>query len=128
MSVPTMTKEQIFSTKDINTIINERELTDSELDDLVTDWIDEAQGYVKLKIMESYHSYISTQAWKICIKLYCQWQSHDQSYSVNQQELSNNFYIKLEETLKSLQENVMEQAKLNVIPNKAKNFNVFNPS
>jgi len=128
MAIPTVTKEEIWSIKDLNTIYNEREIIASELDDLVTLWITEAQGYIKLKILESYHQYISTEAWRVCIKLYCQWQSHDQSYSTNQQELSNNFYIKLEETINSLRDNVMEQAKLNAIPNKRNNFTVFNPS
>ena len=128
MAIPTMTKEEIWSIKDLVNIENERSLTDSELDDLVGLWTTEAQGYVKLKIMESYHEYISEDSWRVCIKYYCKWQAHDQDYSVNQQELSNNNYIKLEETLRSLKENVMEQAKLNVVPNKRTNFSVYNDS
>jgi len=127
MAIPTVTKEEIWSDKDLNTIYNERRIIASELDDLVELWTEEAQGYVKLKILESYHQYISEQSWRFCIKFYCQWQAHDQSYSTDQQALSDSFYVKLEQTIQSLKENVTAQANMSVTPNKIKNFSVINP-
>ena len=127
MAIPVLTKEEIWSEKDLNTLYNERRIVANELDDLVELWTEEAQGYIKLKILESYHAYISEQAWRVCIKMYCQWQSHDQSYSTDQQELSNGFYVKLEQTIQSLKENVTAQANMSVTPNKIQNFRVINP-
>ena len=125
MAVPAVTKEEIWSIKDLNTIYNERLISESELDDLVDMWIIDAQGFVKLRIVESFHQYISTDSWRMIIKQFCKWQSLNQIYSVMEQELVQNSYVQLVDLINALNSNVTKQAELNITPNKNKNIRFF---
>lgn len=128
MAIPTLTIDEIFSIKDKNTIINERGITESELQDLVDEWLLDAQGYVKGFIIESYHNYIDTYTWKHIFKQYCKWKSLEQVYSTVEQDLINQMELKLRDYMLQLKDNTTRQAELNVLPNKANNFRVINPS
>jgi hypothetical protein len=130
-TIPVVTKEDIWSEKDLQTIYNERYYNDppatqeSNLDQQVEDWIVEAQGYVKGSIIESYFKYIDTQTWRIYLKMYCNWQSLNMMYSLGEQELVNNSYLALRDYVNTMTNNVKAQAELDVIPNKHKNFKVY---
>jgi len=121
-----MTKEDIFSSKDIYTILAERKISSSELDDLVTDWLTEAEGFVKGAIMESYHQYISDDTWRYIYKTFCKYQSLLSVYSTGEQDLVQNHYIQLVDYVNRLNENVKMQASLNAIPNKSNKIRIFN--
>lgn len=134
VTIPTPTKEDIFPEKDLQTIYNERYnnlstvAAEAALDAQVTDWIEETQGYLRGAIIESYHQYIDTMTWKILIRMYCKWQSLDMMYSTSEQELVQNAYLSLVDYVNRLNQNVTNQAKLSVTPNKNTNFQVVNPS
>ena len=133
-TIPTVTKEDIWAIKDLQTIYAERYYSDSvttaegKLDQQVTDWIIEAQGYVRGAIIETYHQYIDTMTWKILIRMYCKWQSLDMMYSKAEQELVQNSYIALVDYINRLNINVTNQAKHDLVPNHGKNIRFLNPS
>ena len=128
MAIPALTYDEVFSDKDVQTIINERRINTTELQTLVDDWTLEAQGYVKGFIIESYSQYIDFYTWQHIIKQYCKWKSLEQVYSTVEQELIDRMEIKLYNYMLQLKDNIQQQAQLNVIPNKVSNIRVVNPS
>lgn len=125
--VPVLTKEEIFSIKDINTIKVLRNLNDLEFGEFVSQLNLDAQGYCKGMIIQDYHQYISTEAWRNIIKLYVQWQMMTQGHSEVPQILATNAYNQLNTLLRQMNENFSMQAKQQVTPNKSKNFRIYNP-
>ena len=128
MAIPTLTIDEIFSDKDKTTILNERRIDESEVEELIIQWSNDALGYVKGFIIESYYQYIDTYTWSHIIKQYCKWKSLEQIYSTQEQDLIDRMEVKLYNYLLQVKDNVMQQAELNVIPNKVANFRVVNPS
>ena len=128
MAIPTLTIEEIFSDKDKTTILNERRIDESELEELITQWSNDAQGYVRGFIIESYYQYIDTYTWSHIIKQYCKWKSLEQIYSTVEQDLIDRMEVKLYNYLLQVKDNVTRQAEQNVLPHKALNLRVFNPS
>lgn len=126
MSIPIITKEDIFADKDIQTILNERRIDDAEFDIQITNWLAECVGFVKGAILETYFQYIDEYTWKVIMKMYCKWQSLDMMYSLNEQALVQNAYISLVDYLNRLNQNVTAQASLSVIPNHSSNFFIYN--
>ena len=127
MAIPALTYDEVFSSKDIQTILNERRIITTDLQDLVDDWTLEAQGYVKGFIIESYSQYIDTYTWQHIIKQYCKWKSLEQVYSTVEQDLIAFMEEKLYNYMLQVKDNVQQQATLNVIPNKVNNIRIVNP-
>lgn len=124
--IPTLTKEDIFSIKDINTISTLRNLNETAFDEMVTQLNSDAQGYCKGMILQDYHQYITTEAWRNIIKLYVQWQMMTQGYSEIPQILATNAYNQLNTLLKQMNDNFSMQAKNIVTPNRQSNFRIIN--
>lgn len=125
--IPTLTKEDIFSIKDINTISALRNINETVFDEMVTQLNSDAQGYCKGMILQDYHQYITTEAWRNIIKLYVQWQMMTQGYSEIPQILATNAYNQLNTLLRQMNDNFSMQAKNIVTPNRQSNFRIINP-
>lgn len=125
--IPTLTKEDIFSIKDINTISTLRNINETVFDEMVTQLNSDAQGYCKGMILQDYHQYITTEAWRNIIKLYVQWQMMTQGYSEIPQILATNAYNQLNTLLRQMNDNFSMQAKNIVTPNRQSNFRIINP-
>lgn len=126
--IPTLTKEEIFSIKDMNTISTIRNIDTTAFDEMVAQLNSDAQGYCKGMILQDYHQYITTEAWRNIIKLYVQWQMMTQGYSEVPQILATNAYNQLNTLLRQMNDNFSMQAKNIVTPNRQSNFRVINPS
>ncbi len=126
--IPTLTKEEIFSIKDMNTISVIRNIDATAFDEMVAQLNSDAQGYCKGMILQDYHQYITTEAWRNIIKLYVQWQMMTQGYSEVPQILATNAYNQLNTLLRQMNDNFSMQAKNIVTPNRQSNFRVINPS
>lgn len=126
MAIPTMTKEEIFSYKDINSIKEERKLSDSDFDLLVLSWREEAIGFAQGKILVNFYDRIEENTWKNIIKLYSNWNSFSQVYSEVGQILAQRSYEALISLLDSLNSNYKLQAKHEVLPNYGKNIRFVN--
>lgn len=126
MSIPTMSKEEIFSYKDINSIKEERNLSDSDFDSLILTWREEAIGFAQGKILVNFYDRIEENTWKNIIKLYSTWNSFSQVYSEVGQILAQRSYEALISLLDSLNNNYKLQAKHEVLPNYGKNIRFVN--
>lgn len=125
--IPTLTKEEIFSIKDMNTISVIRNIDATAFDEMVAQLNSDAQGYCKGMILQDYHQYITTEAWRNIIKLYVQWQMMTQGYSEIPQILATNAYNQLNTLLRQMNDNFSMQAKNLVTPNRQSNFRIINP-
>lgn len=126
MAIPTMTKEEIFSYKDINAIKEERGLSDLDFDNLILAWREEAIGFAQGKILVNFYDRIEENTWKNIIKLYSTWNSFSQVYSEVGQILAQRSYEALISLLDSLNSNYRLQAKHEVLPNYGKNIRFVN--
>jgi len=123
----TLTKDEILSIKDINTVMYDRKLTETQFDELVLQLNEDAKGFAYGYILQNYQQYINDEAWRNIIKLYVRWQVFEQGYSEVWQILARTSYNQLVDYLIRINDNFTEQAKQNVTPNRAKNFKVINP-
>jgi hypothetical protein len=123
----TLTKDEILSIKDINTVMYDRKLTETQFDELVLQLNEDAKGFAYGYILQNYQQYINDEAWRNIIKLYVRWQVFEQGYSEVWQILARTSYNQLVDYLIRMNDNFTEQAKQNVTPNRAKNFKVINP-
>ena len=136
-TIPVVTKEEIWDYKSLNYIYNERypnlagvttAAQEAALDLQVTEWLEEAQGFMRGAIIETYHQYIDTLTWRVIFKMFCKWQSIVGLYSIEEQQLVDNAYIALVDYVSRISVNVTAQAELNVIPNHHSNMQFFNES
>ena len=117
-SIPTLTKEDIFTKKDINYITEERKFTGTDFDDKITQYNIDAVGYAKAIIMPKFYSQIENSTWRNLIILYIRWQIDSSLYTTVGQDLVNNFYIQLRDMLQSINANMTLIAEEKVVTTK----------
>lgn len=129
MSIPTMTKEEIFTTKEINTIMQERRFTaDSQLDSEVSALSIMAVGKAKSFILGTLWDKVQEDQWRDLIKCYCKWQILSQIYTEVHQIIADRFKQDFYETTKAINTNLTLQAEEKVNPNYSKNIRFKNKS
>lgn len=127
MSIPTLTKEEIFTIKEINTIMTERKFTlESQLDSEVDLLSGMAIGKAKSFILGTLWDKVQDDQWKDLIKCYCKWQILSQIYSTVHQQISEGFKQDFYETTRAINTNLTMQVQEKVIPNYAKNIRFSN--
>ncbi len=127
MSIPTMTKEEIFTTKEINTIIAERKFTlESQLDDEVEHQNVLAKGKIKSFLLGNLYDKVESEQWQDMIKCYIKWQILNQIYTEVHQVAAERFRQDFYETVKAINTNLTIQAEEKVNKNYAKNIRFSN--
>ncbi len=127
MSIPTMTKEEIFTIKEINTIMTERKFTlESQLDSEVSLLSTMAIGKAKSFILGTLWDRVQEDQWKDLIKCYCKWQILSQVYSEVHQIIADRFKQDFYETTRAINTNLTMQAQEKVNPNYSKNIRFRN--
>jgi hypothetical protein len=126
-TIPTMTKEEIWSDPEINAILETRDITEAYFDDtLLPIWLNLAVGMVTGAIIETYSQYIDTNTWKYIMTEYCKSVCLEMNYST---ELQNSGAVargNLQVYIMNLRDNIMAQASLKVIVNKQPSFRTYN--
>lgn len=117
-SIPTLTKEDIFTTKDINYITDERRFTGTDFDDKISQYNVDAVGYAKGLIVSKFYSQIENATWRNLIILYIRWQMDSSTYTKNGQNLVSDFYIQLRDMLQSINTNMTLIAEEKVVTTK----------